>query len=144
MTPKPEIRIPMVGNDSEGCILASAGPKLDRRAGYGHTIMERLHCGDGPLHIDRIGLTPGTAAVLRSTTICYLSSPSRWPQAATRCYSAVYAAVCKTLPGQYSDHLKRSHEGEHHHTDRHRGLQCGYRLRAGYRCQDTECRNMME
>ena len=63
----PEIRIPMVGNESEGCILASAESLTWSGALGMATPSPELtvsNCGDGPLYIDRIGLTPGTAAVL--------------------------------------------------------------------------------
>ena len=84
----PEIRIPMVGNESEGCILVSA-ESLNWTGELGTpTSSPELtvsNCGDGPLYIDRIGLTPGTADVLTLNDEGYLGSPSKWPRAATRC-----------------------------------------------------------
>jgi len=60
----PELRIPLVANGTPGCIdvshevLAWSGPVQVWTPSPEVTV---ANCGDGPLYIDRIGLTPGSA-----------------------------------------------------------------------------------
>jgi hypothetical protein len=60
----PELRIPLIANGQPGCIevshevLAWSGPVQMWSPSPEVTV---TNCGDGPLYIDRIGLTPGSA-----------------------------------------------------------------------------------
>ncbi len=91
----PEVRIPLLANESEGCIDVShetlewAGDVQMRTESPTVSV---TNCGDGPLYIDRIGLTAGSADAFEFQGMTLPMFPSElMAGAAPLTFSVVYA-----------------------------------------------------
>ncbi|MEE2756877.1 MAG: choice-of-anchor D domain-containing protein [Myxococcota bacterium] len=91
----PELRIPVIANESEGCINVSHETlewSGDVQTRTESPTVSVTNCGEGPLYIDRIGLTAGSADAFEFQGMNLPTFPSElMAGAAPLTFSVIYA-----------------------------------------------------